>query len=101
MSDKNGNECAYPVLETNDGINFHSGLTKREVFSAQAPDNIPRWFNVIFSEKENNPDFIWHREGTDFSVADCGFTPKGEQALYFAWRTHYADALLKELSNES
>ena len=37
MSDKNnGNECALPILETETGINFHDGLTKREHFAVLA-----------------------------------------------------------------
>jgi hypothetical protein len=32
----NSNECAYPVLETEIGINFHTGLTKREAFAMAA-----------------------------------------------------------------
>ena len=32
----NSIECAYPILETETGINFHPGLTKREAFAMAA-----------------------------------------------------------------
>tara|TARA_R110000744_G_scaffold345967_2_gene451424 strand:- start:112 stop:336 length:225 start_codon:yes stop_codon:yes gene_type:complete len=32
----NGEECAYPVLEAEIGIDFHPGLTKREHFAGLA-----------------------------------------------------------------
>lgn len=32
----NANELAYPILETEIGINLHHGLTKREHFAAMA-----------------------------------------------------------------
>ena len=32
----NSTECAYPILETETGINFHPGLTKRETFAMAA-----------------------------------------------------------------
>jgi hypothetical protein len=34
------NECAYPILETQSGINFHPGLTKREAFAMAAMQGI-------------------------------------------------------------
>lgn len=32
----NSNQSAYPVLETEIGIEFHAGLTKREAFALAA-----------------------------------------------------------------
>ena len=75
----------------------NEGLTKREHFVGLAPDNIPTWFHQVFAEKAD-PKLTWHREGNDFQIGECGFTQEGEIALYFAWRTYYADALLKELA---
>ncbi len=102
----NSNTPAYP--QSNDEVVkafmeteqvAPNGLTKREHFAGLAPDNIPNWFFQVFAEsKDNKPEFTWHREATDHDIGECGFTQEGEVAMYFAWRTYYADALLKELS---
>ena len=92
----NGEHSANPIVAEFDVI--QTGLTKREHFSILAPDNIPQWFSHVFAEKNLDSKFTWHREGNGLQISECGFTPEGEQALYFAWRTHYADQLLKELS---
>jgi hypothetical protein len=36
MTDDNSIQCAYPILETDTGISFHPGLTKREAFAMAA-----------------------------------------------------------------
>ena len=36
----NPNDCAYPILETEIGISFHPGLTKRESFAMAAMQGI-------------------------------------------------------------
>ena len=82
----------------NDGEKYR-GLTKREHFSSLAPDNIPPWFFQVFAESDKNkPEYTWHREATNHQIGECGFTQDGEVAMYFAWRTYYADKLLSELS---
>ena len=93
----NSIECAFPILETETGINFHPGLTKREYFAGLAPDKIPQWFNQVFAESMTNPEFSWSIDATDYSIGECGFTPRGQAAIYFAWRAYYADNILKEL----
>jgi hypothetical protein len=97
MIDDNSIQCAYPILETETGINFHPGLTKREHFAGLAPDNIPSWFHHEFADSSDE-SLTWHREGNSYQIGECGWTKEGEIALYFAWRTYYADALLKELA---
>jgi len=82
-----------------DKDHVYLGLTKREHFAGLAPDNIPTWFHQVFSENAD-PKLTWHREGNDFQIGECGWTQEGEVALYFAWRTYYADELLKQLENK-
>ena len=91
----NGQHTANPIVAEFDVL--QEGLTKREHFAGLAPDNIPQWFHRVFGEKAD-PILTWHRESSDFQIGECGWTQEGEIALYFAWRTYYADALLKELS---
>jgi len=91
---KNSEMPASPVV-TAEHIH-NTGLTKREHFAGLAPDNIPQWFQQVFAEKAA-PELTWHRESNDFQIGECGWTQDGERALYFAWRAHYADALLAEL----
>lgn len=106
----NGNTPAAPIMykwkadalgkAANTGYEadeFSVGLTKREYFAGLAPDNIPRWFHQKFAETADK-ELTWHTEGSSLRSAECGWTQKGEIALYFAWRTYYADALLKELA---
>lgn len=91
----NGEHSANPIVAEFDVI--ETGLTKREHFAGLAPDNIPQWFMQVFSNTADDK-LTWHRESNDFQIGECGFTTEGEIALYFAWRTYYADALLLELS---
>ena len=98
---KNGDLPANPT-QYQDSCNGelysdNTGLTKREHLASLAPDNIPQWFMQVFSNTADDK-LTWHRESNDFQIGECGFTTEGEMALYFAWRTYYADALLKELS---
>jgi len=69
----NSNECAYPVLETEIGINFHPGLTKREAFAMAAMQGM-----------SSDPEF--YGQSVEFAkniAVDC---------------VKLADALLAELS---
>lgn len=90
----NGQHSVNPVVAEFDVL--QEGITKREHFASLAPDNTPQWFQQVFSETAK-PELTWHRESNDFQVGECGWTQEGERALYFAWRTYYADALLAEL----
>ena len=102
---KNSNTPASPTLymdqENGSGELYsdNEGLTKREHFAGIAPDNIPNWFYMVFSETAD-PKFTWYRESNDFQIGECGLTQKGEIALYFSWRTYYADELLKQLDKQ-
>ena len=73
---QNAIECAFPILETDTGIAFHPGLTKREHFAALAMQNIVSSFNPY--------------EQGDFDSSDFELTAKLSIGL--------ADALLKELA---
>ena len=57
------------------------GLTKREHFAGLAPE-MPNWFKSTQPKIES-----------DSPLAICHY----KETLYFKWRTHYADALLKAL----
>ena len=76
-----------------------AGLSIREQFAMAAPSEIPKWFLCAWLDKPeaNNPDYHWYREADVCGPSEAGLTDKGEQALYFSWRAHYADALLAEL----
>jgi hypothetical protein len=76
------------------------GLTKREHFAVLAPDAMPQWFFSVWSEADDNKnkDYIWHRKGILDIPDQRGLTEKGEVAIYFAWRTFYANGLLTELN---
>tara|TARA_R110002012_G_scaffold279134_1_gene467063 strand:- start:595 stop:912 length:318 start_codon:yes stop_codon:yes gene_type:complete len=87
------NQLGHTIHEMN------TGLTKREHFASLAPDNIPQWFYQVFAETAD-PKLTWHRESNDFQIGECGLTQEGEITLYFAWRTYYADELLKQLENK-
>ena len=95
----NGSTPVSPFTQKPEYQYQEAGLTKREHFSSLAPDNIPSWFFQVFAESDKNkPEYTWHREATNHQIGECGFTQDGEVAMYFAWRTYYADELLKELS---
>ena len=103
MSELENKDEPATAIELN-GFNQYApqaflGLTKREHFAGLAPDNIPTWFHRVFFENAD-PKLTWHREGNDFQIGECGWTQEGEVALYFAWRTYYADELLKQLENK-
>ena len=93
----NGSTPANPFTQKPEYQYQEAGLTKREHFASLAPDNIPSWFHEAFSNTAP-PELTWHRESTNYQIGECGWTQEGERALYFAWRTYYADELLKELS---
>lgn len=61
-----------------------SGITKREMMAMHAPE-APKWF--------------WRKWAEDNGVEyGCiGDDLNNSLAIYFAWRTHYADTLLAEL----
>jgi hypothetical protein len=97
MTNDNGNAPASPFTQKPEYQYQEAGLTKREHFAGLAPDNIPSWFHREFADSSDE-SLTWHREGNSYQIGECGWTKEGEIALYFAWRTYYADALLKELA---
>lgn len=83
---KNSDEPAMPfeIVDEVQSSRWWSGMTKREMIAMHAPE-APKWF--------------WRKWAADNGVEyGCiGDGLNNSQAIYFAWRTHYADALLAEL----
>ena len=99
------------------------GLTKREHFAGLAPDKIPEWFSRTFQPTSSIPEpehtdeqkklaNEYYNENYGLSEEDFKEATRiaheiraynnkvsieYEGAIYFAWRTHYADMILKEL----
>lgn len=72
----NPNDSAMPFALGGKTLNGEddfivTGLTKREIFSKDAPE-IPHWFNT--------GDYV------------------SEEDKFFSWRTYYADRLIEELN---
>lgn len=110
---KNADMPAAPVLNGDNepadfGHQFYRngklaiGLTKREVMAMHAPE-IPDWFcDLWFSEYKDN-DFYFCSGLTPSEVGvekSRSITRHGKRAMYFAWRTHYADAMFAELEKQ-
>ena len=125
-----GDQPAFPVIDsTGMDINVAPGLTKRELFSSNAPE-VPEWFEhektkykgeetPYWSEIENEddrklcrswvhdgcfdlPDHLeWFQSKFEKSVADRNkWELENKKARYFQWRTFYADALIAELNRD-
>lgn len=98
----NGNMPAMPIVDScgrtsvyGENANEACGLTKREMMAMNAPE-MPDWFSCKWRDdnKSNGMFFIQLHDGRSGLVA---ITATGSAAMYFAWRTHYADSLLAEL----
>ena len=104
----NGNEPAMPLTGNAyedfagyDGTKNTSynpqcqGLTKRETFAMNAPI-MPVWFELEFLQ---NTEL---NGGNDYLIV-CGqngaTSQEGNKAMFIAWPTYYADALLSQLEN--
>jgi hypothetical protein len=118
----NGDGC----VEDSNSNGYGYGLTKREHFASLAP-KMPEWFALSFKVVVSDIDPITHTDdelrfaseyqsenyGLDESEFKIGSRVLSELNSYmdqvenernvksfFAWRTYYADQLLKELANE-
>lgn len=85
-------------------VTEHAGLTKREMMAMHAPV-MPDWFSREWSRK-NEGNGQYFTEALSECDATCQtlfveMTPAGRSAMYFAWRTHYSDAMLHELDRTS
>lgn len=76
--------------------NLATGLTKREMMAMHAPE-MPDWFSREWSMEFANDDRYFKSDTDEHGCAVREMTPAGHRAMYFAWRSHYADALLAEL----
>ncbi|MGN4997433.1 hypothetical protein ACTG25_03545 [Aeromonas sp. 80P] len=83
----------YPVYSNGE---FATGLTKREMMAMHAPE-MPDWFSREWSMEFANDDRYFKSDTDEHGCAVREMTPAGHRAMYFAWRSHYADALLAEL----
>ncbi|MEL1213723.1 hypothetical protein [Aeromonas caviae] len=107
---KNADMPAMPVLNgDNEPAEFdHSfyrngnlavGLTKREVMAMHAPE-MPDWFGEEWSMKFAGEDRYFKSDVDEYGCAVREKTRVGRSAMYFAWRAHYADAMLAELEKQ-
>ena len=100
----NGNTPAMPQsgICDSEGNSYDSndlgggGLTKRETFAMNAPI-MPVWFELEFLQ---NTEL---NGGNDYLIV-CGqngaTSQEGNKAMFIAWPTYYADALLSQLEKE-
>ncbi|ELY1969255.1 hypothetical protein SL040_000465 [Aeromonas salmonicida] len=100
------NSNGSPVHHSNAGMENYgvmAGLTKREMMAMHAPE-MPDWFHDWWREEYIDNDFYF---GDSAAPIQAGLersrtiTKHGLKALYFAWRTHYADGLLAELEKQN
>lgn len=99
----NGDMPAMPVMDEVEYYGQHYGLTKREMLAMNAPSDIPIWFRNKWSIENEGRENLVHSDLDEYSepsVLTTSITANGEEALYFAWRTYYADALLSQLQEE-
>lgn len=55
----NGHKMAYPSPRPIEEMTPHTGLTKREYFSALAPNQIPHWFKIDSKIKKPQSPKSW------------------------------------------
>lgn len=72
------------------------GLTKREMMAAHAPE-MPEWFEHKWCMEFANNDRYFKSDVDEYGCAVREITAVGQHAMYFAWRSYCADALLAEL----
>lgn len=87
----------YPAYSNGE---FATGLTKREMMAMHAPE-MPDWFSREWSRSNEGNEQYFAESLSEYDPT-CQtllveMTPAGHRAMYFAWRSHYADALLTEL----
>lgn len=108
---KNADMPAMPLVNSNGSPVHHSnagmendgvmaGLTKREMMAMHAPE-IPDWFSREWSHSNEGNEQYFAESLSEYDPTCQTFlvemTPAGHRAMYFAWRSHYADSLLAEL----
>ena len=101
----------------------YEGMTIREQFAMATPDTIPDWFKAKFRSEYKEFEspltevevthYIAYREydyayphfdegakvAAKLDAASTQYEAELNEALYFAWRAYYADALLTELEH--
>ena len=78
-----------------------SKLTKREHFAGLAPNEIPNWYTQFWLEGLTKAEHEkYHYSYEEYGVDCVSMNQDAKVKMYFAWRTYYADALLKELGHE-
>lgn len=97
------NENGSPVHWSSAGmenVGVMAGLTKREMMAMHAPE-MPDWFSREWSMKFANDDRYFKSDIDEHGCAVREMTSAGNNSMYFAWRAHYADALLAELEKQN
>ncbi|MGL5281051.1 MAG: hypothetical protein ACRC8W_04730 [Plesiomonas shigelloides] len=72
------------------------GMTKREMMAINAPDT-PEWFERLWRENNIGVKEYFYECLDEWGAETTVQTVSGISAMYFAWRTHFADSLLSEL----
>lgn len=99
-------------------------ISKREYYAANAPEKIPEWFSRCFKPSESSieaPNHTYEQKklaneyyNENYGLSEADFKEatrlageittynnkvsiEYEAAIYFAWRTYYADKLIQEL----
>lgn len=67
------------------------GMDLRDVFAANAPEEIPAWFIAKYAKSENVT--IIERDGMRVIELNKRDT---DPELYFRWRYYYADQMMKQ-----
>lgn len=119
-------DTAMPFLLPRGEDDFSTGLTKREIFSKDAPDTVPYWFVHNSSDKPVEPkspytltakqseiiagcikDPCWslpqdlsffEKLMNDYNNSLSEWERKDAEERYFQWRTYYADKLIEQLN---
>ncbi|HDN9784862.1 TPA: hypothetical protein P2N00_000500 [Aeromonas salmonicida] len=97
------NSNGSPVHHSNAGMENHgvmAGLTKREMMAMHAPE-MPDWFDSVWRMRFANNDRYFKSGIDEFGEPVREITKGGLSAMYFAWRTYYADGLLAELEKQN
>ena len=73
---------------------MNSDINKKLYFAAHAPSEVPKWYLNKFADNCKEDSYIWSRESVGIIPPETGFTPEGEEALYFSWRVYYAEQMV-------
>lgn len=86
--------CGAPTLRERKVMS--GGMTKREMMAMHAPD-APSWFCSKWEDENCQNERFFGEFKDRFGCNNVFMTNEGKKAMYFAWRTHYADELLADL----